>query len=164
MTNPYAPNVLLDDSDRHQHVEGSAVSLFWPKHFATFEISFIAVWFALIIANLGFAKTFEELLAAPYDFLVMAAFGVGVWIPHAILAFAYPKMRRLRVSATAITGSTFFLVGMFSFDLLGRLLPRDMSMSLSWTPTYVLVPLYTGLSLTAVCVLVRFRSDTLRGG
>ena len=164
MTNPYAPIVLADHAERGPYFETPAVSLFWLKHFATFQISFIMVWFALIIVNLGFAKTLEEVLAAPHDLLVMEAFGVGVWVPHAILALTYRKMRRSGVAATAITGSTFFMAGMLIFDLLGKCLPRDISMSLSWTPTFVLVTLYIGLSITAVCVLVRLRSATMSSG
>jgi len=164
MTNPYAPIVLAGHAERRPYIEASAVSLFWLKHFAIFQISFIMVWFALIAVNLGFAKTLEGLLAAPHDLLVMATFGVGVWMPHAILALTYRKMRRIRVAATAVTGSTFFMAGMLIFDLLGKCLPREMSMSLSWTPIFVLVILYTGLSLTAVCVLVRFRYAAERSG
>ena len=163
MTNPYAPGLLVDESNERSHVDSPVVSLFWMKHFIAFQISFVTIWFALIFANLGFASALEELLKAPEELLAMAACGVVVWVPHAILAFTCRKMRRLPL-ATAAIGSTFFLGGMLIFDLLGKYLPRDMSMSLSWTPTYVLVSLYTALSLTAVWAFVRFRSDGGAGG
>ena len=164
MTNPYAPIVLTDHAERRPYFETRVVSLFWLKHFATFQVSFIFVWFALIIVNLGFAKTIVEVLAAPHDLLVLVAIGVGVWVPHAILALTYRRMRQIRVTATAITGSMFFLAGEPIVVLLEKCLPRDMSMSLSWTPTFVLFTLYIGLSLTAVCVLVRLRSAAVSSG
>jgi hypothetical protein len=164
MTNPYAPSALVHESAGRLHCENPVLSLFWARHFVTFQFSFVVIWFALICANLGFAKTLEEMLAAPYDLLSMVAFGAGVWVPHAILALAYRRMRRIRASATAISGSAFFLIGMLIFELLGKFLPRGMSMSLSWTPFYVVVTLYVALSLAAVLVLVRSQSAGVQAG
>lgn len=158
--NPYAPPGVSPHESvvRLQHATPTA-SQFWLKHLVTFQLSFIVVWFALICMNLGFAKTVKELLTAPHDLLVMVAFGIGVWVPHAMLALAYRKMRRIHSSATALTGSTFFLIGMACFELLTKFLPRNMSMSLSWTPTFVLLALYLALSLAAVLLVVWLRSD-----
>ena len=165
MRNPYSPSVSVHPEPSAPVGDPECVRCFWPTHFVTFLASFLVVWLALIIANLGISRTVAELLSAPLDLVPMVGLGVGVWCAHAILALVHRKMRRMPVHETATIGSTFFLLGMLIFDLLGRYLPRDLSISLSWTPDYVLLPLYAALSLLAVYLYVPMRSgETQRGG
>ncbi|WP_442505742.1 hypothetical protein SH528x_004546 [Novipirellula sp. SH528] len=161
MANPYAPGTLIHESAGQPHAESPSLWRFLLKHFVLFEVSFVVIWLALICATLGMMKAIEECLAAPRDVLTMVTHGACYWLPHAFLAIVWRKMRRIRASLTAITGAAFFLVGILTFDLLARFLPQNLSISLSWTPTYVLLILWTALSLTAVCLLVRWRSGNV---
>lgn len=140
------------------------VSVFLAKHFLAFQLSFVFIWFGLGCMFNGIAKTFEEAAAAPLELIFMPMWGVGVWVPHAILAVAWIKMRRVQVILTAITGSIFFLLGMLIFQILLMHLPRNLRMPLSWTPTPVLVTLYLALSIAAVSVVVRLQCDRMPDG
>ena len=160
MTNPYTPSILID-CELQSHVQGnnSIEKLFWVKHFLTFQLSFAFIWISLLCVNDGIAAFVEMAITTPRELLVLPTIGTCVWVLHAVLALACPRMRRVRARTTAIGGSSFWLVGMLIYECLTKILPQKLSISLRWTPDTVLLTLYSALSLVAVWLVVRMHSD-----
>ena len=71
----------------------------------------------------GFAKTLEILrrkdilesfsVSPHFDFFSLwFLWGFGLWVPHAVLACTYRKMRQTRGMATAVVGTVVFFFGL----------------------------------------------------
>lgn len=155
MTNPYSPSVIVHEFESNPRRNDSVALFCWIRHFVTFQISFAVFWFALASAILGIAPVVHELVAEPYELVLLPAIGTGVWAAHAILVLAYRKMRRVRASTTAIVGSSVWLIGMW----LGSALPKNMSILPS--EPIVQLSLCTLLSIVAVWVFVRLQPDDI---
>jgi len=155
MTNPYSPYVMAHEFESSPKWNDSVALLFWVRHFVTFQLSFAFFWLALALAILGIAQVVNELFAKPNELFLLPAIGTGVWVAHAILVLAYRKMRRVRASATAIVGSSIWVIGMG----LGSVLRQNMPNLLS--EPIIQLSLYTLLSIFAVWLFVRLHSDDI---
>ncbi len=107
-------------------------------------------------------STFDALVNTPSEFVVMPALGVGVWIPHLILALIGDKRRRVPPGVTATLGSSSFILGMGVFDFILKTVPKNLRITLSWTPAYVQLAIYLVLSLTVVYFVMRFYPQGIR--
>lgn len=159
MTNPYQSPALNAGNLGHPLSNEPAASAFWVKHFIAFQISFPIIWIALVCEHLGFSDTFSGILDDPHELMIMPAFGVGVWLVHAMVGYFYSGMRRPGATLSAVIGSVFFFVAMLLFENREAFLPRDVAMYLGWTPVYVYIPAYTGVSLSAVLLLASYAND-----
>ena len=155
MSNPYSPCVMPHEFESSPQRNHSVALRFWVRHFVTFQLSFAFFWLALALAMLGIAQVANEIFAKPHELFILPAIGTGVWVAHAILVLAYRKMRRVRASATAIVGSSIWVIGMG----LGGVLPHYMSILPS--EPILQLSLYTLLSIFAVWLFVRLQPDVI---
>lgn len=115
-------------------------------HCVAFQVSYWVLTFAVAICYAGTTETAIQ-FQTPKMLLLIGAFGVGAWMPHAILAAVYKRIRTSGLVCIAMLGAASFVLWYPVFNMINSHFNSLSSFILNGTPGHIRLAIWSALSV-----------------